>query len=41
VAHLIATHFYFDPVAERLAERLARGFSGRITIARDGLRFDV
>lgn len=36
-AHLVATHFYFDPEAERLAERLADGFAGTISIARDGL----
>jgi ribonuclease BN (tRNA processing enzyme) len=34
---LVATHFYFDPEAEQLAERLARSYSGEITIARDGL----
>jgi len=39
--HLVATHFYFDPEAERLADRLARGFSGRLTIARDGETLDV
>jgi ribonuclease BN (tRNA processing enzyme) len=39
--HLVATHFYFDPEAERLADRLARGFAGRVTIARDGLVVDV
>jgi ribonuclease BN (tRNA processing enzyme) len=38
---LVATHFYFDPEAERVAERLARGFSGPITIARDGDTIDV
>jgi ribonuclease BN (tRNA processing enzyme) len=41
VAHLVATHSYFDPDAEHLANRLARGFSGRITIARDGLSLDA
>ena len=35
--HLVATHSYFDPDEARLAERLSRGFSGRITIAADGL----
>jgi ribonuclease BN (tRNA processing enzyme) len=39
--HLVATHFYFDPDAERLMERLARRFDGRITIAADGLRVSV
>lgn len=34
--HLVATHSYFDPDAERLAERLARRYSGRITVPRDG-----
>jgi ribonuclease BN (tRNA processing enzyme) len=37
VGHLVATHSYFDPEAERLAERLARGFAGKISIAHDGL----
>jgi ribonuclease BN (tRNA processing enzyme) len=41
VRHLVATHCYFDPEAERLADRLARGFSGRITIARDGLEVEA
>jgi len=35
--HLVPTHFYFDPEAEGLAERLARDYEGAITIARDGL----
>lgn len=41
VRHLVATHSYFDPVAERLAERLAKNFEGRITIAHDGLVVDA
>jgi ribonuclease BN (tRNA processing enzyme) len=41
VRTLIATHNYFDPDAERLAERLAKGFDGSIMIARDGLRIDL
>ena len=36
VGHLVATHCTFDPEAAGLAARLARGFSGRITVARDG-----
>lgn len=39
--HLVATHFYFDPEAERLADRLARGYDGPITIATDGLEVEV
>jgi len=35
--HLVPTHFYFDPEAERLAERLAEGYGGAITVARDGV----
>lgn len=40
VGHLVATHCYFDPDAERLADRLARGYAGRITIARDGMAIE-
>lgn len=41
-AHLVATHSYFDPDAEGLADQLARaGFTGRISVARDGASFDV
>lgn len=36
-ARLLATHFYFDPHAARLRERLARSFSGEILLAEDGL----
>jgi ribonuclease BN (tRNA processing enzyme) len=36
VRHLIATHFYFDPETERLADRLATAYDGGITIACDG-----
>ena len=36
VKHLVATHSYFDPTAERLAERLAERFDGRVTVAHDG-----
>ncbi len=39
--HLVATHAYFDPEEERLAERLARRFRGRITVPRDGETLDV
>lgn len=38
---LVAVHSYFDPEAERLAERLARRFRGRITVPRDGESLDV
>jgi ribonuclease BN (tRNA processing enzyme) len=38
---LVATHFYFDPDAEDLASRLAKGFAGEITIARDGLSVEI
>jgi ribonuclease BN (tRNA processing enzyme) len=38
---LVPTHFYFDPDGERLAERLAGGYHGPITIARDGLTVDA
>jgi ribonuclease BN (tRNA processing enzyme) len=41
VGHLVATHSYFDPAAEQLAERLAKGYAGRITIAHDGLAVAV
>ena len=39
--HLVAVHSYFDPEAERLTERLARRFDGRITVPRDGETLDV
>ncbi len=39
--HLMATHSYFDPEAERLSERLARRYSGRITVPRDGLSIEI
>jgi ribonuclease BN (tRNA processing enzyme) len=39
--HLVAVHFYFDPETERLAERLAVGYDGPITIGRDGMTIDV
>jgi ribonuclease BN (tRNA processing enzyme) len=41
VGHLVATHSYFDPEREGLADRLARGFDGRITIAHDGLAVEA
>lgn len=41
VKHLVATHFYFDPEAERLGDRLATRFAGTITIARDGMEIDL
>jgi ribonuclease BN (tRNA processing enzyme) len=34
--HLVAVHAYFDPAAIDLRTRLARNFSGEITIAQDG-----
>lgn len=37
---LVPTHFYFDPAAERLAERLAEGYDGAITVAGDGLTIE-
>jgi ribonuclease BN (tRNA processing enzyme) len=37
---LIPTHFYFDPDKERLAERLAAGYDGGITVAGDGLTIE-
>jgi ribonuclease BN (tRNA processing enzyme) len=37
---LVPTHFYFDPDEERLAERLAAGYGGEITVARDGLTIE-
>ena len=37
---LIPMHFYFDPDEERLAERLATGYGGEITVARDGLTIE-
>lgn len=39
--YLVATHCYFDPVALRLEERLARRFAGRVTVAYDGLRVEI
>lgn len=41
VRSLVATHFYFDPEAERLADRLAKRYSGEITIAHDGLTLEL
>jgi ribonuclease BN (tRNA processing enzyme) len=41
VAHLVVTHAGFDPDAERLGERLAAVYPGRITIAADGMAIDV
>jgi ribonuclease BN (tRNA processing enzyme) len=37
---LVATHFYFDPDEERLAERLAAAYDGGIAIASDGLTIE-
>jgi ribonuclease BN (tRNA processing enzyme) len=39
--HLVATHSYFDVDAARLGQRLAAGFDGRISLARDGSVFEV
>lgn len=39
--HLVATHCYFDPEKEGLAERLARNFGGKVTVATDGLTVEV
>lgn len=38
--HLVPTHFYFDPEGERLAERVAAGYDGRITVAGDGVTIE-
>jgi len=38
---LIATHFYFDPDEERLADRLAATYDGGITVASDGVVVDT
>jgi hypothetical protein len=40
VRRLVPTHFYFDPDDERLGERLATGYGGEITVARDGLTIE-
>lgn len=37
---LVATHCYFDPDRERLAERLAAGYAGAITLASDGVTIE-
>ena len=37
---LVPTHFYFDPDGERLAERLAAGYGGGITVAGDGVTIE-
>jgi ribonuclease BN (tRNA processing enzyme) len=37
---LVPTHFYFDPEEERLAERLAAGYGGGITVAGDGVTIE-
>ena len=37
---LVPTHFYFDPDKERLAERLAGGYGGGITVAGDGVMIE-
>lgn len=37
--HLLATHAYFDPEKERLAQRLQRIYKGEITLPRDGEAF--
>jgi ribonuclease BN (tRNA processing enzyme) len=39
--HLVAVHSYFDPARAHLADRLARHFSGTLTIATDGAAFDI
>ena len=41
VSHLVATHHYFDPGAERLGDRLAEHFRGRISVAADGMSIDI
>lgn len=41
VGQLVATHFYFDPDTERVADRLAQGYRGPIAIGRDGMTFDL
>ena len=35
--HLLVTHCYFDPHGARLAERIATDYTGRVTIAADGM----
>ena len=37
---LVPTHFYFDPDKQRLAERLAAGYGGGITVAGDGVTIE-
>jgi ribonuclease BN (tRNA processing enzyme) len=37
---LVPTHFYFDPDQEHLAERLAAGYGGGITVAGDGVTIE-
>jgi ribonuclease BN (tRNA processing enzyme) len=37
---LVATHCYFDPLRERLAERLAEGYGGGIAVAGDGMTIE-
>jgi ribonuclease BN (tRNA processing enzyme) len=39
--HLVATHCYFDPDTTRLADLLARGYSGRVSVAADGAIYEV
>ncbi|MGE0433831.1 MAG: MBL fold metallo-hydrolase [Planctomycetota bacterium] len=39
--HLVATHCYYDPVGEKLADRLAALFDGRVTVAYDGLQIEL
>ena len=37
---LVPTHFYFDPDEQRLADRLAAGYDGAVTVAGDGLTIE-
>jgi ribonuclease BN (tRNA processing enzyme) len=39
--HLVATHFYFDPQAAALGERLSARYAGRVTLAADGMAIDL
>jgi ribonuclease BN (tRNA processing enzyme) len=41
VGRLVVTHFYFRFEEAKLKERLSRGYSGEISIAADGLRFEL
>jgi ribonuclease BN (tRNA processing enzyme) len=41
VKRVVASHFYFDPIADNLKDRLAQGFAGDITVAEDGMQLEV